>query len=256
MRFKSVLSALGIACALIIGFDYVSFAATGQSALLGKVNKANKATTFERTTSGPAVSFVTKAGKQPFSVNRQAKVVNLNVDKLDGLDSTRFAANNVTKVYKYTAATPATAHTFNIPIPSAGKYLVTYDVPLSLAGTSVQAEWAYCEIGQGDSPIFGTYQGSGHTSTASVPGTGPSSGPSMGLSATTVIDPAGFGYSFNVFCNASANWTTPPLFAFFGTTLAKPAIVTVTKIGNSSTTNINARQAPKAQAERQAVRAR
>lgn len=241
MRFKSVLSALGIACALVLAIDYVSFAATGQGVILGKVNKANKVTTIQRTNNGPAASFVTKANQPPFAVTRNTKVARLNADLLDGKDSTAFAANNPTKIYRFTADTPATSHTFNIPIPAAGTYLLTYSVPMTLAQSGTQPEWASCEVGQSDSVIFGTYQGSGHASTASVPGTS-GTGPTMGVSSTAIINPAGFPVSFNVFCQASANWTTPPVFVFFGTSLAEPATITLTKLSNASITNQAARQ--------------
>ncbi|MBO9521988.1 MAG: hypothetical protein J7518_10670 [Nocardioidaceae bacterium] len=254
MRLKSVLSALGIAVAIVLALDYASFAATGKSAILGKLNKANRVTTFQRTNAGPAVGFNTLANQPPFSVNRTTKVARLNADLLDGKDSSAFAANNQTKVYKFTAATPATGHTFNIPIPGPGTYLLSYSVPMTLGGSTTQSEWGYCEVGQSNAIIFGTYQGSGHASTASAVGTGPSAGPTMGVSATTVINPSGFGVTFNVFCNASANWTTPPTVSFLGTTLAQPAIVTLTKLSNVTSTSTSARQ-PTAQ-QRQAMEGR
>ena len=235
MRLKSVLSTLGIACALVVGLDYVSFAATGSSLILGHSNSANAATTITRTTSGPAVSFKSKSGSPSIAVNQPTKISHLNADLLDGKDSTSFATKSTTKVYKYTAATGATSHQFNIPIPADGQYLVTYSVPMSLSGSSNQ--WAYCEIGQQDVLPFGNYLGSAHTSGFTGPSAVPNNGPSLGLSGTAVINPHGYPALFDVFCNASSNWTTPPAFSFFGTNLAQPAIVTLTKLTSVSTSS-------------------
>ncbi len=106
--FKSVgrhLSpSLVISCAaLFIALGSVGYSATGGTFVLGKSNSASKTTqlksgnaggpTLKVTNTGgkPAAAFVTKSGKAPFTVNRSAKVTNLNADKLDGLDSTAFA---------------------------------------------------------------------------------------------------------------------------------------------------------------------
>lgn len=250
MRLKSVLSALGIACALVVGLDYVSFAATGSSLILGKSNSASTPTTISRTTSGPAVNFSTKTGSAPFAVNHSTRVSHLNADLLDGKDSTAFATKSTTKVYKFTAASSATTHAFDIPIPSAGLYLVTYSVPTTLGGSANQ--WASCQIGQQDVLPFGNYQASGYSSTFTGPAAGPSNGPTMGLSASTVINPSGFPALFNVYCTASAAWTTPPAFSFIGTNLAQPAIVTVTKLTSVSVSSGNA--SFKVKARQQAAR--
>jgi hypothetical protein len=241
-HLKTFLTVIGAVTILVLAANSAVYAATGGKFILGKTNKANKVSTLKRTTSGAALNLVTKSSSNaPLTTNGKGKVTNLNADSLDGKDSSAFAANNPTKVYKYTAATPATSHSFSIPIPAAGTYLVTYSVPMTLAGTTTQSEWGYCEVGQSDALIFGTYQGSGHAATASAIGTGPSAGPTMGVSATTVISPGSLGFSFNVFCNASANWTTPPQTSFFGTNLAQPAIITLTKISNVAVTSSNAR---------------
>jgi len=241
-RFKTFLTVIGAVTILVLAANSAVYAATGGKFILGKTNKANTVSTLKRTTPGTALNLVTKsAGNAPLSTNGRGKVANLNADMLDGKDSSAFAANTPTKVYKFTASTPATSHSFTIPIPSPGTYLMSYSVPMSLGGTTTQSEWGYCEIGQSDSIIFGNYQGSGHAATASAVGTGPSAGPTMGVSATTVISPGSFGFSFNVFCQASANWTTPPQVSFFGTSLAQPAIITLTKISNVAVTNSTAR---------------
>lgn len=237
MRLKSVLSALGIAVAIVLALDYASFAATGKSAILGKLNKANKQTTFQRTTNGPAVGFVAKPGQPPIAVNTTAKVSRLNADLLDGKDSGAFAANNPTKVYKFTASTPALSHQFNLPLPPAGRYLLQYSVATDLlAPDAATPRTGYCEIGQ-STGIFGTYQGSAHTSFSSIFASG--STPTAGTSGSAIIDTGSFS-SLNVFCNASAAWVTPPAVSFLGTSLAKPATVTLTRLSNTTTSSVTA----------------
>ena len=111
MRLKSFLSALGILCALLVSVDYVSFAATGQSVILGRVNKADDVTKVVRTTPGPALQLRTRPGTPPLKVNRTAKVAKLNADRLDGLDSSDFAKNSVVTAFEPAACQSATVGT-------------------------------------------------------------------------------------------------------------------------------------------------
>lgn len=89
--FRPLLQAVALAVALVLAIDYASFAATGRSMVLGKLNKANQVTTVVRTNAGPALSLVTRPGSPPFKVKQPTKVANLNSDRVDGLDSTQLA---------------------------------------------------------------------------------------------------------------------------------------------------------------------
>lgn len=89
MRIRSVLSTLAVALMLVVGLDYVSYAATGQSLVLGKANKASTLTSLQRTTAGPALTIKVKPGSAPFTVSNGTKVARLNADLLDGLDSSQ-----------------------------------------------------------------------------------------------------------------------------------------------------------------------
>lgn len=101
MRLKSTLSALGIAATLIVGADYAAMAATGGSFILGNANTASTKTTLSRTTVGPTLQLNAQPGSAPLIVNSGVKANNLNVDRLDGLDSTQFATRS-----RVTAITP------------------------------------------------------------------------------------------------------------------------------------------------------
>lgn len=94
MRLKSSLSALGIAATLVVGADYMAFAATGGSFILGNANTASTTTTLTRTTAGTTLQLNAQAGSAPLVVNNGVKATNLNVDRLDGLDSTQFATRS------------------------------------------------------------------------------------------------------------------------------------------------------------------
>lgn len=82
------LGAIGI----LAGITGVAFSATGQPALLGKLNQADKPTIIENTGNGPAVAFKTKPGAPPFSVSSSKKVPNLNAARLGGKLPGAFAA--------------------------------------------------------------------------------------------------------------------------------------------------------------------
>jgi hypothetical protein len=100
-RVKRHLSpSLVISCAaLFIALGSAGYAATGGNFILGQANDANATSSLSSTVSSgptlsltntgnkPAARFVTDVGVPPFTVNRGQKVVNLNADRLDSLDS-------------------------------------------------------------------------------------------------------------------------------------------------------------------------
>jgi hypothetical protein len=91
-KVKTLAAGLAVAAVLVVCSDYVAFAATGDSLLLGKVNHAGAVTTIDRTKNGPALSLSTNNdGAAPLVTNGHGKVANLNADRLDGKDSTDFA---------------------------------------------------------------------------------------------------------------------------------------------------------------------
>ncbi|MFL6107223.1 MAG: hypothetical protein ACJ72L_09685 [Marmoricola sp.] len=95
MRSKllSVLTVIGALTVLVLAGNTVALATTGKAILAGKINTASKMTSLTRTTSGTGLQVKTKStANAPLAVNGTGKVVNFNADKLDGLDSTAFAA--------------------------------------------------------------------------------------------------------------------------------------------------------------------
>ncbi len=87
--------------ALALSLGGVASGATGGNFILGKANSAssetrltsnaaNQTLTVQNTAHKPAARFIGGVGAQPFAVGSAKKVVSLNADKLDGLDSTGF----------------------------------------------------------------------------------------------------------------------------------------------------------------------
>jgi hypothetical protein len=62
-------------------------AVAGASGLVATSKSGSPTATFANSSTGPAAAFSVGAGVSPFTVSSQAKVTNLNADKLDGLDS-------------------------------------------------------------------------------------------------------------------------------------------------------------------------
>src|SRR6478735_4681583 len=109
-RTTRVLAVVGATAILVVGVNAVAYAATGKSLLLGKTNKASKTTTLQNTKSGPAPSLKTKSSSSaPLKVNGKGKVVNLNADKVDGLDCTAINSPATSALAKANAAATAAA---------------------------------------------------------------------------------------------------------------------------------------------------
>ena len=132
-RLTRVLAVLGAASILVVGVNAVSYATTGKPLLLGKYNSANATTTIKDTGSSSPLALLTKSSKTaPFKTNAKGKVVNLNADKLDGLDSTQLA--NVKAIrFKDSATSRSSNTTYHIGTVPKGTYLTTFDASLILA---------------------------------------------------------------------------------------------------------------------------
>ena len=78
-RVERALAVFGAATLLIVGFDAVTFAATGSSLILGHANKAAAVTTVQNTGKGAALNLVTsKSTYPPITTNATGLVKNLN----------------------------------------------------------------------------------------------------------------------------------------------------------------------------------
>ncbi len=83
-----VVAAVAVALLIATSVDYVAYATTGRSLILGQLNVADTTTAVKNTGSGPAMTFkVKRKTAAPFAVNASGRVIRLNADKVDGLDS-------------------------------------------------------------------------------------------------------------------------------------------------------------------------
>jgi len=89
VRFKklnlgSVVAVIGAAVVLVAGMDLATYAGTGDSLLLGKINKSGTTTTVNNLGRGPVLNLVGGKPYPPLRVNSKKKVANFNADLLDG----------------------------------------------------------------------------------------------------------------------------------------------------------------------------
>jgi hypothetical protein len=106
LTFGNVTSLL----ALFVALGGTTYAATGGNFILGKPNSADKTTSLSASppfsgkalqltntgtgTGATALGLNVASGHPPFTVNSGTKVMNLNADRLDGLDSTAFVPSS------------------------------------------------------------------------------------------------------------------------------------------------------------------
>jgi hypothetical protein len=82
MKLQKALAVIGAGVLLFAASDAISYAATGSSLVLGKINAANATTTIKNTGTAPALKLLTKsASTAPMAVNGKGKVTNLYADR-------------------------------------------------------------------------------------------------------------------------------------------------------------------------------
>ena len=119
---KTLCTTLIATLMLVIGVDYVALAATGQSLVLGKVNKADHVTTVKNTGNGPAAKFVAPADKPPIAVSNDTLVKKLNADKVDGKSAADLGVATTLYKSKFNL-TDVSGFEIRIPDVPAGSYL-------------------------------------------------------------------------------------------------------------------------------------
>lgn len=135
-RTTAVLALVAVCSVSFVAHDVASYAATGQSLILGKRNTAGATTTLEVTRPGAAFNLVTKPGSPPLRVNRRARVANLNADLVDGQDATALQ----TRALRFTVQ-PRSGSSTVLDVPLApvptGSYLISYSVTLQAVDDTV-----------------------------------------------------------------------------------------------------------------------
>jgi len=88
MRLQKAFAVIGAGVLLFAAADAVTYAATGSSLVLGKINAANATTTIQNTGTTPALKLLTKsAATPPMAVNGKGKVANLYADRAATADN-------------------------------------------------------------------------------------------------------------------------------------------------------------------------
>ena len=216
-RLKTFVSALVVALVVTASLDYAASAATGHAFVLGQLNKANRTTALQRTTSGPALSLTTTStAAAPLAVNGRGKVANLNADRIDGLDSSALMGVRA-QVARFVFDSTQLVHVGRLATLSPGTYLATLNVTFIGAGGSTAAPTTFsCEFdqtGNGDTEVErGLVQGSISSDVAPA------------LASTTVLTSLE-GDQVSLVCTASKAWTTNE---------NRPAEVTLTKLDGAS----------------------
>jgi hypothetical protein len=129
-KLLSVVTGAATVLAIVVGYDAASYAATGDSLILGSANKAKKTTKLTMKGRGPALSVKTKAGYPPFAVSSSTKVENLNADTVDGVDSSALM-NATTRRYVYSSQVAQPASSYLVDRLAPGSYVVSFNTNLT-----------------------------------------------------------------------------------------------------------------------------
>lgn len=99
---SALVATVSASALLVLGFDYTTYAVTGDSLLIGRANHADGATLLARHGRGPALSLKSWGHQAPsLRVSSSARVPRLNADLLDGKHASALA----TRAVSYRAGT-------------------------------------------------------------------------------------------------------------------------------------------------------
>ena len=146
VSFKSVAATMTAAALLVIGVDYTTYAATGDSLILGKKNTSFKHTQIVRRAAGPALTLSSRGKARPsLQVSSTARVPRLNADLLDGLHASRLSSDAVTYVIGRRDQVVPGAGTWSLDI-APGQYQVTFKVLANPTETPDQVGGMICGV--------------------------------------------------------------------------------------------------------------
>ena len=96
VTLSTAVATVSAAALLVVGFDYTTYAVTGDSLLLGRTNHAGSPTTIVRHGRGVALSLESSGHRFPsLRVSSSARVPRLNADLLDGSNASDLATHAV-----------------------------------------------------------------------------------------------------------------------------------------------------------------
>jgi len=124
-RLATAAAVITSAAILVAGFDLATYAATGDSLLLGKLNKSGTTTTVNNLGRGPVLNLIGGKPYPPLKVNSNKKVANFNADLVDGFDSAVLEPGITRIVLAAKGSTPPGSSVFRRVPMAAGTYWVT-----------------------------------------------------------------------------------------------------------------------------------
>jgi len=146
VSIKGAVATVTAAALLIICLDYTTYAATGDSLILGRKNTTAKPTQLVRRTDGPALSLKSAGNARPsLRVSSWARVPRLNADRVDGLHASRLSSRAVTYVIGRRGEVVPGARTWSLDI-APGQYQLTFKVLASPAETPDQVGGMICGV--------------------------------------------------------------------------------------------------------------
>jgi hypothetical protein len=126
---------IGATSVLVMGFDAVTYAATGSSLILGRTNTAGATTTISNTGAGAAITLKTKSSvSAPIVTNGKGLVKNLNAEKVGGNTAALLIAKSAPKslVFRDTATSRASGLTYSAFTVPKGTWLITFNANVQL----------------------------------------------------------------------------------------------------------------------------
>ena len=217
---KRVGAVVGTAGAIVLGFNYATYAATGSSLILGVRNVATTPTWITNNGAGAPLALVAhSAAYPPFITNARGMVANLNSNMVGGLTAAQLIASSAPgSITYYDGANRSgnmTYSSFTIP---AGVWLISFnaDVQLTTRGTGGAPNQMSCFIIAGSNDVAqGTATDVGDWYTA----------PSFSRVVRLAVPTSMF---LNCRTNTADGWTLPDSYSF------GPSL-TFTKLGAIST---------------------
>jgi hypothetical protein len=146
ISWKGALATVAAAAMVVVGVDYATFAANGDSLILGHLNKASNTTVLTKQGPGPALRLNSAGpGSPALAVDSKAKVKKLNADLLDGKHAKALLqVKNVGRVYTTAANGGNGQVAFNVPNVPKGIYLANYTANFFPKGTPAAPETFSC----------------------------------------------------------------------------------------------------------------
>ena len=199
---KKSLAVLGSSAVLVMGFDYVTYAATGSSLILGLHNTEGTPTFITNTGTGAPLALVARSTiYPPFATNAKGLVVNLNAQYLGGLDTTKYQR-------RLASACPAGKAIGAVSAIGAVTCVALPHVPATIYVAVVNSDGS---LARGSSGVSATLNSTGaYIVTAPINITGCAYIASTGLSGSTSIQPASYattvGESLSVYGVYVTTW--------------------------------------------------